>query len=136
MSNVTITRNTRMSDLLNYRIRITIIDGRTYVGQLLAFDKHMNLVVADTEEARITKKSYQELAKNKVGGQVKVIEDKRFLGLIILRGEQVVNLTVISGPTADMKKRLLQLKQGKGVARPLKVPTSQKLKLKGPQRNV
>lgn len=135
-SNVTVTRNTRMSDLLNYRIRITIVDGRAFVGQLLAFDKHMNLVVADTEEARITKKSYQELAKNKVGGQVKVAEEKRFLGLIILRGEQVVNLTIISGPTADIKKRLTQLKLGKGVARPLKVPTSQKAKLKGPQRSV
>lgn len=125
-----------MSDLLNYRLKITIVDGRTFVGQLLAFDKHMNLVLADTEEARITKKSYQELAKNKVGGQVKVAEEKRFLGLIILRGEQVVNLTIISGPTADIKKRLTKLKRGKGVSRPLKVPVSQKPKVKGPQRSV
>lgn len=125
-----------MSDLLNYRIKVTIVDGRTFVGQLLAFDKHMNLVVADTEEARITKKSYQELAKNKVGGQVKVTEEKRFLGLIILRGEQVVNMTIVSGPTADIKKRLTQLKPGKGVSRPLKVPVSQKAKLRGPQRGV
>ncbi|SGZ50608.1 CIC11C00000003136 [Sungouiella intermedia] len=136
MSNVSVSRNTRMSDLLNYRLKITIVDGRTFVGQLLAFDKHMNLVLADTEEARITKKSYQELAKNKVGGQVKVAEEKRFLGLIILRGEQVVNLTIISGPTADIKKRLTQLKLGKGVSRPLKVPVSQKSKVKGPQRSV
>lgn len=135
-SNVSVTRNTRMSDLINYRLKITIVDGRSFVGQLLAFDKHMNLVLADTEEARITKKSYQELAKSKVGGQVKVAEEKRFLGLIILRGEQVVNLTIKSGPTADIKKRLSQLKQGKGVSKPLKVPVSQKAKLKGPQRSV
>lgn len=134
--NVSVTRNTRMSDLINFRLKISIVDGRTFVGQLLAFDKHMNLVLADTEEARITKKSYQELAKNKVGGQAKITEDKRFLGLIILRGEQVVNLTIISGPTADIKKRLTQLKLGTGVARPLKTPVSQKSKLKGPQRSV
>lgn len=134
-SNVSITRNTRMSDLINYRLRVTIVDGRAFVGQLLAFDKHMNLVLADTEEARITKKGYQELAKNKVSGQVKVAEEKRYLGLIILRGEQVVNLTIRSGPTADIKKRLVQLKSGKGVARQLKVPVSQKNKLRGPQRS-
>lgn len=131
---VTVTKKTKLADLINHRLKVTIIDGRSYTGQLLAFDKHMNLVLADTEEARVTKKSYQELAKNKVNGQVKVQEEKRFLGLIILRGEQVVNLTIKSGPTADIKKRLAQLKQGKGTAKPLKTPVSQKAKLKGPAR--
>lgn len=123
-----------MSDLINFRLKITTLDGRSFTGQLLAFDKHMNLVLADTEEARITKKSYRELAKNKTNGQVKVSEEKRFLGLLILRGEQVVSLTIKSGPTADIKKRIGQLKQGKGTSRPLKVPVSQKAKLQGPGR--
>lgn len=100
----------------------------------MAFDKHMNLVLADTEEARVTKKSYQELAKSKTNGQVKVSEEKRFLGLIILRGEQVVSVVIKSGPTADIKKRLTQLKQGTGQTRPVKVPVSQKDGLKGPSR--
>lgn len=93
----------------------------------------MNLVLADTEEGRIPKKSYQELAKNKVDGQVKVDEEKRFLGLIVLRGEQVVGFTIQSGPTADLKKRLNQLRQGTGTVRPLKTPVSQK-NLQGPRR--
>lgn len=130
----TVNKNTRLADLINYRLKVTAIDGRSYTGQLLAFDNHMNLVLADTEEGRITKKSYQELAKNKVDGQVKVNEEKRFLGLIVLRGEQVVGLTIQSGPTADLKKRLNQLKLGTGTTRPLRTPVSQK-KLQGPQRS-
>lgn len=91
----------------------------------------MNLVLADTEESRITSKAYLELVK-KSSGQAKVEEEKRFLGLVILRGEQVVNITVKSGPTSDIKKRLSQLKLGNGVSKPLRTPVSQKLKLKGP----
>lgn len=45
-----------MTSLVNYRLRITINDGRQFVGQMLAFDKHMNLVIADTEEFRVLKK--------------------------------------------------------------------------------
>ncbi|GEQ72201.1 hypothetical protein JCM33374_g5888 [Metschnikowia sp. JCM 33374] len=127
----TVSKKTKMADLINYRLKVSILDGRTFAGQLLAFDKHMNLVLADTEEARVTKKAYRELAKHKVDGQVKIPEEKRFLGLIILRGEQVVNVTIISGPTADIKKRLSLLKQGKGVSKPLK-PTGQASKLRGP----
>lgn len=128
----TINKSTKLGDLIHYRLKVTTVDGRSYVGQLLAFDKHMNLVLADTEEARVTKKLYQELAKNKAEGQVKATEEKRFLGLIVLRGEQVVGFTIQTGPTADMKKRFNQLKQGKGVSKPLKVPVSQKAKLQGP----
>ena len=50
-----------MSDLINFRIKIITIDNRTYLGTLLSFDKHMNLVLSDTEESRITKKSYSQL---------------------------------------------------------------------------
>lgn len=127
---VSVTKKTKMADLINFRLQISTLDGRSFTGQLLAFDKHMNLVLADTEEARTTKKSYQELAKAKVGSQVKVTEDKRFLGLIILRGEQVVSVVIKSGPTADIKKRMSQLKQ----SRPVKTPVSQKEKLKGPAK--
>lgn len=45
-----------MSDLINNRLKIHTVDNRTYTGTLLSFDKHLNLVLADTEEARITKK--------------------------------------------------------------------------------
>lgn len=126
-----VSKKTKMADLINYRLKVSILDGRTFSGQLLAFDKHMNLVLADTEEARLTKKAYRELAKNKVDGQVQIPQEKRFLGLVILRGEQVVNVTIISGPTADIKKRLSLLKPGKGVSKPLKT-AAPPAKLRGP----
>lgn len=37
---------------IDYRVRITIQDGRMLVGTFLAFDKHLNVVVADTIEYR------------------------------------------------------------------------------------
>lgn len=49
-------KGSKMTSLVNYRLRITINDGRQFVGQMLAFDKHMNLVIADTEEFRVVRK--------------------------------------------------------------------------------
>ena len=51
-------KGSKMTGLLKYRLRITINDGRQFVGQMLAFDKHMNLVIADTEEFRVLKKKH------------------------------------------------------------------------------
>jgi len=42
----------KMQQWLNYRIRIIIQDERELVGQFLAFDKFMNLVLGDAEEFR------------------------------------------------------------------------------------
>lgn len=33
-----------MLQYVNYRMRITILDGRVLVGTLMAFDRHLNLV--------------------------------------------------------------------------------------------
>ena len=37
---------------IDYRVRVTILDGRMLVGTFLAFDKHLNLVISETEEFR------------------------------------------------------------------------------------
>ena len=42
----------RFWQLIDYRVRITIQDGRMLVGTFIAFDRHLNTVLADTEEFR------------------------------------------------------------------------------------
>ncbi|ANB15740.1 Sm snRNP core protein Smb1 [Sugiyamaella lignohabitans] len=64
----------------------------------------MNLVLSDTEEFRTTKKSK--------------IEERRTLGLIILRGETVISVSIESSPTnSDTAGRLGVIKPGPGSAR-------------------
>ncbi|CAG8555179.1 10348_t:CDS:2 [Paraglomus brasilianum] len=106
-----------MLNLINYRLRITLIDSRVLTGQMLAFDKHMNLVLADCEEFRkIKPKSGSKVPQ----GQPEQ-EEKRTLGLVILRGETIVSLSVEGPPppSADESKgKLAQLPGGPGVGRP------------------
>ena len=60
------------------------------VGTFMAFDRHMNMVLGDTEEyRRIKTKKGQGLQEERL--------EKRSLGLIILRGDSVVSLS-IEGP--------------------------------------
>lgn len=104
-------------------MRVTLNDGRQMTGQMLAFDKvrqlptiapdpanfmvnlqHMNLVLADTEEFRRIKR------KGKAAGPANTplveAEEKRTLGLTIVRGAQVVSCSVDGPPPADPSARL------------------------------
>ena len=77
----------KMGGYLNHRMRATLKDGRTFVGTLKSFDKHMNLVLIDTDE-------YRQIRPKK--GQV-LNEQKRPLGFVLLRGEHLCTLS-IEGP--------------------------------------
>jgi small nuclear ribonucleoprotein B and B' len=84
-----------MLSLVLWRIRVTLNDNRQLVGQMLAFDRHMNLVLADCEEFRRVK------PKKKAAGDDEALpsqELKRSLGLVILRGEMIVSLSVEGPP--------------------------------------
>lgn len=89
----------------------------------------MNLVLADTEEFRKTKKQSKPAAPGAGGSSAQTVvqEEKRTLGLVILRGKHIVSLSVESPPPADPSARLgksttggisTTLTGGPGVARP------------------
>ncbi|AQZ16829.1 SMB1 (YER029C) [Zygosaccharomyces parabailii] len=101
MSKVQVKQDARLADLIGYRLRVLTQDGRVYVGELLAFDKFMNLVLKGCIEERIPKTQVDNLQSGK---DVKV--ERRTLGLAILRGEQVLSSVVQDRPQLTKKERL------------------------------
>lgn len=108
-------KGSKMQNLIDYRVRITMNDGRQLTGLLMAFDKFMNLVLADTEEFRRTKR--RSTTKAQVDDMEQ--EEKRTLGLVILRGEQVVSLSVDAPPVSENAGRLAPIQSGFGTAKPI-----------------
>ena len=108
-------KGSKMQNLVDYRVRITMTDGRQLTGLLMAFDKFMNLVLADTEEFRRTKRR----STTKAAGDDIETEEKRTLGLVILRGEQVVSLSVDAPPASEGQGRMAPIQAGYGTAKPV-----------------
>jgi small nuclear ribonucleoprotein B and B' len=87
---------------------VTLHDNRTIVGTFLAFDKHLNLVLSEAEEFRTI--------KSKGGaGLLEERTEKRSLGLVLIRGENVVNLAVDGPPPPSATGKLTP--GGPGMAR-------------------
>lgn len=98
------TRKGKLNDLVNYRLRVVTLDGRQLTGQMLAFDKHMNMVLSDCQEFRVTKKSRS--LDNPT-------EESRTLGLVILRGETIISCSV-EGPPPDQRGDRMDIDSGRG----------------------
>mmetsp|Transcript_2647 Transcript_2647/g.4616 ORF Transcript_2647/g.4616 Transcript_2647/m.4616 type:complete len:273 (-) Transcript_2647:1219-2037(-) len=130
-----ISKNNRMLYYINYRMRVGIDDGRILVGTLIAFDKHMNLVLSDCEEFRKLRKKTKKTKKNEEAmddGEEKKKEEvdtaqqsspqqdeekRRVLGLVVLRGECVTSLSIVSAPPkVDKRKSASAIEASKAAA--------------------
>ena len=92
-------RTGKLLQYINYRMRVTVTDGRQIVGRFMAFDKHMNVVLGDAEEFR------QLPPKKGVADADR--EVRRTLGMIILRGDEVVGM-VVEGPPPKDEARMVK----------------------------
>lgn len=87
---------------------MTLHDGRSIVGTFLAFDKHLNLVLSEAEEFRTLKKGGSAVLEERT--------EKRSLGLVLIRGENVVSLAV-EGPPPPSSVSGINATGGPGMAR-------------------
>lgn len=96
-----------LSNYVNWRMRVTLLDGRQLVGRFMAFDRHMNIVLGDAEEFRRLppKKGVAEADRNV----------RRPLGLALVRGEEVISLTIEGPPPTDDRR-------GKKEVAPVRAP--------------
>jgi len=127
-----LSRTSKLLQFINYRMRVTLVDSRQVVGRFMAFDRHMNLVLGDAEE-------FRKLPPKK--GQAER-EERRVLGLLLLRGEELVAITIEGPPPSDSVREGVSAQAGPGRGMPagrgmpVAAPGQAPAGLAGPARGV
>ena len=95
---------------IDHRVRVTIADQRMLVGTFIAFDKHLNIVLADTEEFRVLKALKPTDPEREI---------KRSLGLLVLRGDNIISISAEKAPK-QLENKVSELhNSGPGMAIPI-----------------
>jgi small nuclear ribonucleoprotein B and B' len=82
-----------------------------FVGTFMAFDRHMNVVLADTEEFRRVKVKGQCMYSTKVYLNLYVLlatekEIKRSIGFLLIRGESIISITAEAPPAPQVRCKM------------------------------
>ena len=75
------------------------------VGTFLAFDKHLNVILSECEEFRVRRKGLSNFVICELGNVD--VEIKRTLGMIIVRGDNIISLSAEAPPHQPVSKLMI-----------------------------